>query len=275
MKEDKSFQQKLWIWIAAFVKGAKPLVLYYLMPSLCMALGYVIAHPDMTATEFFTYGGNFYTAVGMALTLYLLYRGSKKRGHRFFEDASLYLENVKWKKAAGFFAFGVTAAVAISSAITLLSRLGLTGGYSEATQKMLRGRDILFTVVTTVITSPVTEEVVFRGYMLNTFLEHFDEKKAVLIVSAVFALCHVQPLWILYAFAMGLLLAVLSIKEDNILYGILMHIGFNAPSMINWLITSSVPASRVLFEGWWMVLAYGLIAAMLSVLLVRKYRSMD
>ncbi len=274
MGEERTFQQKVWNVGAAVVKGAKPLVLYYLMPSLCMALGYVIAHPDMTASEFFAYGGNFYTAVGMALTLYLLYRGSKKKGKGFFEDASLYLKDVEWRKAVLAAAFGVTAAVAVSAAVTLAARAGIAGGYTESAERMLKGRDVLFTAVTTVLTSPVTEEVVFRGYMLNTFLEHMGEKKAVVAVSAVFALCHVQPLWVLYAFAMGLLLAWLSIREDNIVYGILLHIGFNTPSVALWLLTEAVPGSQVLFDGWWLVPAYGVAAGLAAVLLARKYREL-
>lgn len=272
MKDERSWEQNVWIWTAVFLKAARPLLLYILMPALCMSLGYVILHPDMPTVEFFTYGSNFYTAIGMMLTIYLLHRGSRKKGHRFFEDASLYPENVRWKKAAGFLLFGMTAAVTLSAVLTLLPKWGLVGSYSEASQKMFRGRDILFTVLTTVITAPLGEEIVFRGYMLNTFLEHFDEKKSILFVSLIFALCHGEALWILYAFVMGVILAWVSIKEDNILYGIAMHIGFNTPSAIVWLIRSSSAASDTIFEGWWMVLGYGLIGVLLSVFLIRKYR---
>ncbi len=269
--EEKSFQQKLWIWIAVFLKGARPLLWYILMPALSMSLGYVLFHSDMDAVEFFSYGSNFYTAVGMLLTIYVLYRGSRKRGHRFFEDASLYLDQLDWKKCAAAFGFGIAMAVAVSSAITLLPRWGITNDYSDASQNMFRGRDVLFTIVTTVLTAPLAEEIVFRGYMLNTFLEYFDEKWSVVFVSAIFAVCHGELLWILYAFGMGAILAWVSVREDNICYGILLHIGFNLPSMVNWLIRASVPASQVLFEGWWMILAYGIAGGLVSVLIYRWY----
>ena len=242
------------------------------MPALSMALGYVIAHPDMTAREFFTYGGNFYTTVGMCLTIYMLYRGSRKRGHKFFEDATCYLDRVELKKSLGFFVFGISAAVACSSVLTLLPRWKAVADYSEASQVMFRGRDILFTVITTVIVGPLVEEIVFRGYMLNIFLESMEEKWAVGAASLFFALCHGEALWILYAFVMGLVLCRVSIEEDNIFYGIMVHIGFNLPSAITWLI-SSVPAlSQGFYRGKLLIAGYGLVGGLMSLLLARAYR---
>lgn len=246
--------------------------LYVLMPALSMAVGYVVAHPDMTAQEFFTYGGNFYTAVGMCLTIYMLHRFSKKKGHLFFEDASLYPYKAHVKKSAGFFLFGVSAAAVLSSIITLLPRWGVTAHYSEASQMMFKGRDILFTVVTTVVTAPLVEEIVFRGYMLNVFLETFDEKKSMVLASLIFALCHGEILWILYAFVMGVLLSWVSVREDNIFYGILLHMGFNMPAAVTWLIRSVPRFSSVFYAGKVLIVCYGLIGALACLLLLQRYK---
>ncbi len=272
MKEGLSTQEKIWIGGKAFLKALRPLMLYFLMPAACMAFGYVFFHLDMSAVEFFTYGGNFYTAVGMILTVVLLYRKSKKQGCGFFEDASLYLDGVNIRKAAAFFAFGLAVAVAVSAFLTLLPKWDVMTSYSEASQKMYKGRDILFTVITTVFMAPFLEEIVFRGYMLNVFLQTFEEKTAVILASVIFAVCHGQALWVLYALGMGLILAWVSLKENNIFYGIILHIGFNFSSAVNWLI-QSIPAAEELFYGnRLLILGYGLIGACLAVLLARKYR---
>ena len=270
-REDLSFQQKLWIFGRNCIRGGKPFLLYLLMPSLCVTIGYSLFHRDIPAGEFFAYGGNFYTALGMILAIMVLRRGSKEKGHKFFEDATLYPENIDKKKTACFAVFGVTSAITISAALTLLPRWGVVDAYSEASQTMYKGYDILFTVITTVITSPLLEEIVFRGYMLNTFLEAYGEKFAILFVSAVFAVCHGELLWMPYAFGMGLVLAWVSVKEDNILYSIVLHVGFNAPSAISWLIRSFPAASVLLYGSKWLVLGYGLIGGMTSALLVRYY----
>lgn len=270
-KDGLSSQEKIWLWGKVTIRAVRPLLLYFLMPAACMSFGYVAFHLDMSAVEFFTYGGNFYTAMGMVLTIVLLHRSSRKKGVGFFEDAALVLEEVSVKKAAAFLAFGFSSAIAVSAVLTLLPQWGPLASYSEVSQNMYKGRDILFTVVTTVLLAPFVEEIIFRGYMLNTYLQTFEEKPSILAVSILFAACHVQSLWVLYAFAMGLLLAWTSIKENTIVYGIMMHVGFNLVSAVTWLL-QSLPAADIVYGSRWLIAGYGLIGGLAAVLLARRYQ---
>ncbi|MDO4265431.1 MAG: type II CAAX endopeptidase family protein [Eubacteriales bacterium] len=271
VSEPLTRQQRIWVFLASLLRAAGPLALYFLMPALTMTLGYIIVHPDMTAQEFFTYGGNFYTALGMCLTIYILHRISRRRGSALFADAGLYPETAGVLKSAGFLLMGICAAVFVSAALTLLPRVGAMKQYSDASQLMFRGRDILFTVLTMVVTGPLAEEIVFRGYMLNGLVETYPPKKAVILCSLLFALCHGELLWILYAFFMGLLLAYVAVREDNIFYSILLHIGFNAPSAVTWLIRSIPEAGAVAFENRFVIAGYGLVACLGFLLLLRTY----
>ena len=266
-------QQRIWIWGRTLQRASFPLLLYVIVPAVCLAAGYVLWHQDMSAQEFFTYGGNFYSALGMILTLVILHRRSKKQGSSFFQDATLFLHKAEPKKAAAFVGFGLAAAVTVSAVLTLLPRWGVSTSYTEASQTMFKGRDVLFTVVTTVLTAPLTEEIIFRGYMLNTLMETFEEKQAVWIVSLVFAFCHGSALWILYALLMGLVLSWVAMREDNILYSIFMHMGFNLLSAVVWLVNSTAGGAGLFFSGKWLVAAYGLIGLMVCLLLARRYLS--
>lgn len=270
MKEQWTAQQKLWIWGKTFLRAMGPLALYVLMPALCLSLGYVALHPEMSAQEFFTYGGNFYSALGMILTILVLYARSKSKNRSFLEDTTLYFDRMDVKKAAMFLFFGASAALAVSALLTLLPRWGVAEGYSQASRTMFNGRDMIFTVLTTVVTAPLAEEIIFRGYMLNIFLETFDERRSIWIVSLIFALCHGQALWILYALAMGLLLAWVSVREDNILYGFFLHSGFNLPSVLIWLAGSFEGTNSLFFGSPWLIAAYGLIGLLLCILLAKR-----
>lgn len=274
MKEELSTQQKLWIWGRAFLTSIKPLLLYILMPALCMSIGYVAFHLDMSASEFFSYGGNFYTAVGMSFTLFLLYRGSKKKGSSFFEDATFSLHGVSKGKAACFFCFGLACAVCLSSLLTLLPEWGIMESYAGTSQAVFQGNDFLFIAVTTVLLAPLTEEIVFRGYMFNTLLQTFEEKTAVWIVSIVFALCHTQPVWILYSLGMGLLLTWISLREHNIFQGILLHIGFNFPSVVTWMLQSNQRTAELFYGNRILIAGYGLIGAITAWILAYRYWTM-
>lgn len=99
-------EQKAWMILAGMGKAVSPLLLYICMPSLCMALGYLLFHGEMSRAEFFRYGGNFYTAAGMACSLFLLYWRSSRRGESFCEDATLFPESFRAGRAALFVLFG-------------------------------------------------------------------------------------------------------------------------------------------------------------------------
>ena len=235
-------EQKAWMILAGMGKAVSPLLLYICMPSLCMALGYLLFHGEMSRAEFFRYGGNFYTAAGMACSLFLLYWRSSRRGESFCEDATLFPESFRAGRAALFVLFGGALSLFVSALITL-GGAG-TAGYRESVAGLLEGPDLLFSVITVSLLSPLLEEVVFRGYMLNTMLRRFGLRRAVFGSAILFAICHVNPIWVLYAFPAGLLLAVLSIREDNILYGIFLHIGFNLPSAVLAVLYRANPEMR-------------------------------
>ena len=84
MKTEWTVQQRLWIWGRTFLKAMVPLALYILMPALCLSLGYVLFHSEMSAQDFFTYGGNFYSAVGMVLTVLVLFLEEQVQKSQFF-----------------------------------------------------------------------------------------------------------------------------------------------------------------------------------------------
>ena len=223
-------QQKIWINCSIILRAFWPLILYVVMPALFASIGYMLFHGNMEGGEFFTYGGNFYTALGMIATVFILRKRSKKRGESFCEDATLYIRKDILLKGIGFFAFGICSAIAVSSLVTLLG-LG-ESGYRQSLSKLLDGPDFLFCAITVGFLSPVLEEIVFRGYMLNTLLRNFKKKTAVAITVIAFMLCHIHPIWMIYAGGMGFLLICLSMIEENILEGIFVHIGFNLPSVV-------------------------------------------
>ena len=108
----------------------------------------------------------------------------------------------------------------------------IAGVYREISEAPAGAGDRTLLVLMLFFLGPVTEEVLFRGYMLDRLLTGFDEKKAVWITAGIFAFCHISPLWILYSFPVGLLLSRLALEKDNVFYPILVHIGFNLPAVI-------------------------------------------
>ena len=267
-------QQKIWLYGGLFLRAIWPLLLYALMPSLCLTLGYLFGgyqEAKYTIEEFFSYGANFYTTVGTFLTLWILHKGAKRRGSTIWEESTLFFREMRPLRAIGFFAFGFASATAVSALLTLLPRFFLTADYTSATSKLYLGVDLIFMLGTILFLAPVVEEIIFRGHMLNTLLEHLPEKTAVLISSIVFALLHGSIIWILYAFLLGQILAKTSMKEDNIAYGVLLHIGFNATSVVNYFITKDPVKNEMFFGSKALIAVYGILGLAISLFLTAVY----
>ncbi len=267
-------QQKIYWYGGLFLRAIAPLLLYALMPSLCLALGYVFGgHQDdgTTLEEFFTYGANFYTTVGTFLTLWILHRSAKRRGSTVWEESTLFLKEMRPVKAICFFIFGFASATAVSALLTLLPKFCLTVGYASASSKLDLVQDPFFMLTTILILAPIVEEIIFRGHMLNTLLEHIPEKTAILISSIIFSIMHGNLIWILYAFLLGQILAKTSMKEDNIAYGVMLHSGFNATAVVNYFIEHSEKWKPMLFGSKPLIALYGVLGLGISIFLASVY----
>lgn len=82
------------------------------------------------------------------------------------------------------------------------------------------------------LVAPVTEEVVFRGLIQSRLARALPGWPAVLLSSLLFALCHGQPVWMGYAFVLGLVLGMMAWHAGSILPGILLHLVFNTIGQI-------------------------------------------
>lgn len=267
-----SAQQKIWKGAGTFFYAAKPLILYLTLPALLMCAGMALSG-GRTAEDMMARSGHFYHALGILLTLYLLHRQSRKRGQSLAAEATFEWRGLKWRRVLLLAGAGAAAAVFVSALLTVLPIPEfLMGGYERSSGGLNEGTDQVLALLSTVLLAPVTEELIFRGYFLNRLLGWFDERQAVILSSAVFALCHVSVIWILYAFVMGLALAQVSIREDNIAYSIALHVGFNLNVLPVWLINRSPAARELLFDGRWKAALYGAAAGALAVWLLRQYR---
>lgn len=267
-----SFQQKLWVRLLAVLRALRPLLLYLCLPALVLAIGRAIRDTGQNTEEFAAASGNFYTALGITLVIWLFYLSSKRRKVNFFEDIILSFDIKEWKKLLMMFTFGAGTAIGISAIVTLLPFPDfLSTDYTAKSQLIYKGTDILLVIISQLILAPFVEEVVFRGYMLNRLLPVFQERTSIIIVTVIFALCHLSGIWILYALAMGYLLTKVTIHEDNLIYAIAMHVGFNLPSVVNFLILQSESSKTFIYGSNLLIALYGMIGFAIAVLLGRLY----
>ena len=254
------------------IDALKPLLLYFGCTGFLMGAGMLIRRQQGNEAAFFYESSNFYVFMGNLFFWFLLYRKAKRDKISIFEIATLDYKVIQVKQAVMSFLLGVSAALFLSALITLMPMPAAWRlAYHTSTGRIFTGPDRVLVILMLVAVSPLTEEVVFRGLVLNRLLGYFDEKTSIILSAAVFGLCHVNPLWILYAGLMGAFLAKLSIKEDNILYCVLIHMGFNFPTVI----LSFIGANRNLKSsalGVILIVMLGVLGALAFKLLTMKLK---
>jgi len=270
--QELSFQQKIWKGTSVFLYSIRPLLLYSVLPALLMSIG-MMFWSNRTAEQVVSGSGNFYFAAGIVLTMFLLYIRCKKNGCSLAVDATLEWKELDRKKLLWLAGCGFGFGFFFSALITVVPfPKALIESYSGASNSLTYGTDQILALVSTIILAPIAEEIVFRGFMLNRLLGWFQEKHSVLLVSVVFALFHISPIWIVYAFIMGLFLAKVSIDEDNIAYSIVLHMGFNLNVLPIWLINRNPKLETVLFANDLIIALYGVVSCLMAVWFLKKYR---
>ena len=79
-----------------------------------------------------------------------------------------------------------------------------------------------------VIIAPICEEIVFRGYLYKAFRDRFKPWYAIVMSAALFSAIHLEPLAALQLFVIGIVLAYVYEKTDNLAAPIALHMLNNA-----------------------------------------------
>lgn len=123
-----------------------------------------------------------------------------------------------------------------------------------------------------VLVAPLTEELLFRGWLLQDLKDQYGRRKALLWSSLLFGLVHLELSAILYATLGGLVLGAVALRTKSTLASIAMHAGVNALPLL-------LPASLLRIEGfntlsqrvehvsvWLLLLSAGALVALLAIL---------
>lgn len=82
-------------------------------------------------------------------------------------------------------------------------------------------------IISSGIIGPIYEEILFRYLLYNRLKKKYSIKKSILITTIIFALIHISPIKIIYAFILGIILNIAYEKYHNIIAPILIHISAN------------------------------------------------
>ncbi|MCC8025774.1 MAG: CPBP family intramembrane metalloprotease [Clostridium sp.] len=238
---EKTTEQKIWLGALCFVRAARPVALYLLLPAGLAFLGMIFRSTNLSTEEFIKSSGNFYYGLGVLATFWLLDKAAKKKGSSLFCEVSFSRKNVQLKQLLLLYLTGLACGLLLSVLLTLVTYVSpVLNGYQEMSTRTFKGKDFLLLLFTVGLSAPVVEEIIFRGYMYQRLQRGFPKRTAVITASFVFAICHISPFWAAYAFAAALLLCRLLDENRNLLFPIAFHGGFNLSSILLYVLTEFI-----------------------------------
>jgi len=211
---------------------------------LGLVFGYLVALTIVTfiwtmfvglefATHHLSVGLGFLQVASGSLFLVALARFYRKRKLSFKEAAGLVRTDLTPTQYAMFAGLGVAANLFFVILLNLLPGF-VTAGYRVSIEA-LTSRGMLMNALSVLIYAPIAEEIIFRGICLKYLRDVMKPYHAAAVLSVVFGLLHMPPIWILYTMLMGFAFSVIAIREGSIIPAIVTHSAFNASSLALYL----------------------------------------
>lgn len=158
----------------------------------------------------------------------------------------------------------VSIAPVLYGAVTLVLSLLPAAWMADYAQASAALNDTgLLPFLSVALAAPVVEEVIFRGLIQSRLAHALPGWPAVVLSALLFALCHGQPVWMGYAFVLGMVLGIMAWRTGSILPSILTHIVFNAIGQV-----LSLP--QLAQTNGLLVIAVLLLIGIVACLLTRK-----
>ncbi|GBF37234.1 CPBP family intramembrane glutamic endopeptidase [Leptospira johnsonii] len=99
-------------------------------------------------------------------------------------------------------------------------------------QGLFDGENIFLSVILLSVVAPITEELMFRGVILDRLLKTFSVISSFLLSSLLFGLIHLNPWQFIGSSILGIYMAWVVYKTDSIWNSILIHAVFNGIPLI-------------------------------------------
>ena len=123
--------------------------------------------------------------------------------------------------------FSVGVLIIIDTLDRIIHQIIPTPDYIIDLSKIMQPDSMLgyvFLFLAVVIVAPISEEVVFRGFLQKFLEDHWkDITRAVLVTSLFFAMIHFNPFWTIQIYILGVVLGFLAWKTKSVIPSIMLH----------------------------------------------------
>ncbi len=108
--------------------------------------------------------------------------------------------------------------------------IGLPPDYGEV--QITTPSAVVMMVIAAVFLAPCFEETIYRGVLLDGMRREKTEVKAVLLTALAFMLQHMNPVQVVFQFALGVLAAYTVVKSGRLICSVILHATANALALV-------------------------------------------
>lgn len=161
-----------------------------------------------------------------AINIYIVYSACKKREFISpYKKAKINTKNTLLSVLLAIVTF-VSMYLVSLYAFDFLTQLGV-----EQSEIRIDGAYLILALLSTVILAPIGEELVYR-YVICGALQNKNTLLALIVSALCFTFMHMSPMQTIYQLALGVVLALIVIKSNNIVYAIITHATSNLIAII-------------------------------------------
>lgn len=252
MQQDKQ-------WKLVQIRNVVEVLLLFLFILLVQIVGYFLCTSICLLFRYKPEQSTFVMMISLVSALLaFLWCGYLYRKSSWREKPFPYREVFTGKNCFSWIAVGVGGCIFLKVLLTVLSQL-LPGAFAEY-QKLMgqfsRG-DMTVSLLYVMLVGPVSEEMIFRGAMMDRFYLAFPFWLANILQAALFGVYHMNLIQGIYAFGLGLALGLIRKSSNTVLAAMIAHIAFN---LTNDFLGILLPAGqKVSLMEMWVIFLVGVI----------------
>lgn len=223
-----------------------------------------------TQTSYFMMWVSLVSAALCAIWCGILYQRSDWRERPFDYKKAFSAKNILM-----IFGNGAGGCIVLTMVLTWLSVLipAAFTSYNNVMEHLTDSSGVI-TLLYVLLIGPVSEELIFRGAILDRFYLAFPFWIANMVQAVLFGLYHMNLIQGLYAFCLGIVLGMIRHTTGSILASILTHIIFNTTS---YLLGYLFPANEKIYMWLMLLVTVGGFAICIGSIryLIAKYKDKE
>ena len=213
MKEKK--KPAVQIWYIAY-----PFLFYYAVSIIVMSLCTIIIGGDQShfvARQLVT------TVVTIPFMMPFYKQDRALAGRDGIHD---WFTGERLKKAGIAIVTAACISVALNNIISMTPLVDASAGYQEANANFY-GSTLALELISSALMTPILEEMVFRGILFTRLKSILPKIPAIVVSALIFAVVHFNIVQFIYAFLLGIVLAILMDLTDHVYPAIIGHVTAN------------------------------------------------